>query len=687
MEQYALENIRNFVLLSHNGAGKTSLSEAILFNAGATTRLGKVADGTTASDYDPIEVKRQISINLSVLPCAWQKKKLNIIDTPGYSDFVAEVKAGIRVSEGAIITVCAASGVEVGTEQTWAYSEEAKLSRLIFVNKMDRENADFARTVAALQAKFGAKCVPVQVPIGSQSTFSGIVDLLTLKSYTGSEAKAGDVPASVQSQVTQFREKLVEAAAEVDDSLVEKYLGGTELTLEELTSALKKGVASGKIVPILAGSALKNIGIGLLLDAINNYLPSPAGREVTTIGEDGKTATLPPSPDGPLAALVFKTTADPYVGKLTYFRVYSGVFASNSQVWNANRGEAERIGQLFTVRGKTQEPVAQISAGDIGGVAKLSITATGDTLCKQDQPVKLAPIAFPAPVFSQAVYPKTKTDLDKLGSALSRLTEEEPTLQVRRDRDTGETVLSGIGETQLAVAAEKMQQKFGVSVNLETPKVPFRETITVATKAEYKHKKQTGGHGQYGHVMLELEPLPRGSNCEFVDKVVGGRIPKNFIPAVEKGVIEAEHEGVLAGYPVADVRVIVYDGSFHPVDSSEICFKIAGAGALKKGLAEGSPILLEPIMNITITVPEEYTGDIIGDLNTKRAQLQGMNPGGGINVIQAQVPLAEIQRYAIDLKSITQGRGSFTTEFSHYQPMPHLNAQKVIAQRQAEKTA
>ncbi|MEK7353408.1 MAG: elongation factor G [Chloroflexota bacterium] len=686
MEQFALENIRNLVLLSHNGAGKTSLSEAALFDAGAITRLGKTADGTTTSDYDPIEVKHKISINLSVLPCQWKGKKLNIIDTPGYSDFVAEVKAGIRVSEGAIITVCAASGVEVGTEQVWAYSEEVGLARLIFVNKMDRENADFFRTVAALQAKFGSRCVPLQLPIGAQHDFQGVVDLLTLKSYTGTEAKAGEVPSSLQSQVTSFREKLVETAVEVDDSLLEKYLAGTALTLEELTGALRQGVVTGKIVPVLAGSALKNIGIGLLLDAVNSYLPSPKERQVAVIGDSGKTETIPPNREGPLAAQVFKTTADPYVGKLTYFRVYSGVFTSNSQVWNSTRGETERIGQLFTVKGKTQEPVQQISAGDIGGVAKLNITATGDTLCKQDKPVKLAPIVFPSPVFSAAVYPKTKTDLDKLGTALSRLTEEEPTLQVHRDRETGETVLSGLGETQLAVAAEKMHQKFGVGVDLQTPKVPFRETITMATKAEYKHKKQSGGHGQYGHVMLEVEPSPKTGLCEFVDKVVGGRIPRNFIPAVEKGVHEAVLGGVLANYPVTDIKVTVYDGSFHPVDSSEICFKIAGAGALKKGLAEAQPIILEPIMNITVTVPDDYTGDIIGDLNTKRAHLQGMNPGGGINIIQAQAPLAEIQRYAIDLKSITQGRGSFTTEFSHYQPMPQLNTQKVIAQRQAEKT-
>ncbi|MDP2729341.1 MAG: elongation factor G [Dehalococcoidales bacterium] len=681
MEQFGMENIRNLVLLSHNGAGKTSLTEASLFSCKVINRLGKVEDGTTTSDYDPIEAKHQISINLSVLPCQWQGTKINFLDAPGYPDFVAEVKAGIRVSEGAVVVVCAASGVEVGTEQVWAYSNEANLPRLIFVNKMDRENADFYRTVEALQAKFGAKCVPVQLPVGAQNDFQGVVDLLTMKSYTGSEANEGEIPASLQSQFESFRGKLVEAAAEADDNLLEKYLGGEELSQEELSNGLRKAVTSGKVAPVLVGSGLKNIGIGLLLDAINRYLPSPKEREIAVTGDSGKQEEIEPSKDAPLAALVFKTTADPYVGKLTYFRVYRGVIGSNSQVLNANRGETERIGQLFTLRGKTQESVAQVQAGDIGGVAKLASTAPGDTLCSQDKAIKIAPISFPKPIFSQAVYPKTKTDLDKMSAALSRLTEEDPTLTIHRDSDTAETLLSGLGETQLAVAAEKMQQKFGVGIDLITPKIPYKETITVSTQAEYKHKKQSGGHGQYGHVFLALEPLPRGSGREFVDKVVGGRIPRNYIPAVEKGVNEAVQEGILAHYPVTDIRATVYDGSFHPVDSSEICFKIAGAGALKKGLSQAQAILLEPIMNITVTVPEDYTGDIIADLNTKRAQLQGMNPANGINIIQAQVPLAEIQRYAIDLKSITQGRGSFTVGFSHYQETPPVVTQKIIAEK------
>ncbi len=684
MQQYGLENIRNTVLLSHAGAGKTSAAEAILFAAGAIKRLGKVDDGSSTSDYDPDEVKRKISINLSLLPCQWQDTKINLIDTPGYSDFVGEVRAAIRVSEGVIIVLCAASGVEVGTEQVWGYCEEAKLPRLIFVNKMDRENADFYRTMEEVQSKFGRRCLPVQLPIGAHNNFQGIIDLLTMKSYIGSPAKESEIPSSLQTQVDSLREKLVEAVAEVDDKLIEKYLGGEELSLEELKTGLRQATVSGSIVPVLAGSALQNVGINWLLDAVYDYLPSPKEREVI-ITTDSAEQRIEPSQEAPLAALVFKTSADPYVGKLTYFRVYNGAIDSNSQVWNAARGGTERIGQLFMLRGKAQEPVSQISAGDIGAVAKLSLTSTGDTLCRQDKPLKIVPILFPEPIFGEAVYPKTKADLDKLGEALSRSAEEDPTLRVHREADTGETILYGLGETHVEVAADKMQRKFGVGVKLETPKVPYKETVTASAQAEYKHKKQTGGHGQYGHVFLKLEPLPRGSGHEFAKKIVGGAIPKNYIPAVEKGVNEAIQDGVLAHYPVVDIKTTLYDGSFHPVDSSEICFKIAGAQALKKGLSEAQPILLEPIMNIKITVPGDLTGDIIGDLNTKRARVAGMNPMGDTNVIEAQVPLAEVLRYAIDLKSMTQGRGSHTLEFSHYEEVPAHLTQKIIAERQAEK--
>ena len=681
MKQYDLESIRNVVLLSHSGDGKTSVSETALFTAGAITRLGKVDEGTTTSDYDPDEVKRRISINLTMLPFEWQGVKINLIDTPGYSDFVGEVKAAIRVSEGAVIMVCAASGVEVGTEQIWGYCEEVKLPRFIFVNKMDRENADFYRTVGQIQSTFGSRCLPIQLPIGAQDDFKGLVDLLTMKGYSGSPPKETEIPSSLQSQVDSFRNKLVEGIAEIDDNLLGKYLGGEELTLEELTSGLRQAIISGKIVPILTGSALKSVGIASLLDSVCSYLPSPKERKVVT--ESGE--EIEPSQDAPLAALVFKTSADPYVGKLTHFRVYMGAIDSNSQVWNATRSGVERIGQLFTLRGKTQEPVSQLRAGDIGAVAKLNLTSTGDTLSSREKPMLIAPSRFPEPVFSEAVYPKTKADLDKLGAALSRLAEEDPTLQVHREADTSETILSGIGETHVEVAAEKMLRKFGVGVELKIPKVPYKETITIPTKAEYKHRKQSGGHGQYGHVLLALEPLPRGSGLEFADKVVGGRIPRNYIPSVEKGVNEAAQEGVLAGYPVVDVKATVYDGSFHPVDSSDICFKIAGAQALKKGLSQGRSIFLEPIMNIKIRVPESFTGDIIGDLNTKRARILGMTPESGSNVIEAQAPQGEILRYAIDLKSITQGRGSYNVDFSHYEQAPPQVTQKLIAEKQAEK--
>ena len=688
MDKFGLSNIRNVVLLGHSGSGKTALSEAVLFCAGAINRLGKVDEGTTTSDFDPAEVRRKISVNLSVLPCKWKDTKINILDAPGYPDFVAEVNAAVRVCEGAIIAISAASGVEVGTEQGWEAATAAGLSRMFLVNKMDRENADFHKIVKDIQLKFGNHCVPLQMPIGAHTSFQGVIDLLTMKAYAGSAAgspaKEGEIPAAQKQQADSYREKLVEGVAEMDDALLEKYLGGEAVSQQELTDGLQKAVRQGKLVPILTSSALQNVGTTLVMDAMVNLLPAPKDRPMTVVS-DSKTESMAPSEEGALATLVFKTSADPYVGKLTHLRVYSGVLASNTQVWNVTRGDTERIGQLYNLIGKSQEPVAEIRAGDIGAVAKLTLAGTGDTLGSREKPLKMVPPAFPEPILSKAVYPKTKLDLDKLGNALARIVEEDPTLRVRRDPETVETVVSGMGETHLDAAAEKMQRKFGVSVILETPRVPYRETITSPAKAEFKHKKQTGGHGQYGHVLLELEPLPRGTGVEFEDRVVGGRIPKNYIPAVEKGVKEAAQEGVLARYPVADVRVAVYDGSFHPVDSSDICFKIAGAGALKKGLENGKPIILEPIMEVTIRVPEGYTGDIISDLNTKRAQVQGMIPEDGVQVIQALAPLAEMQRYAIDLTSITQGRGTFTMKYSHYQEAPGNVVQKIVADRQNEK--
>ena len=684
MHHYAMEQMRNVILLSHSGAGKTSLSEAMLFNSGAITRLGKVDQGNTTSDYDPEEVKRKISIHLSLLPCEWQGYKINLIDTPGYADFVAEVKSAVRVADGVVIVVCAASGVEVGTELVWSYAEEHKVPRLILVNKIDRENADFFKVVEQLQAHFGRRCLPIQLPIGSEDDFQGVVDLVKMKAYSGSQWQEGEIPDSISSQVEGFREKLVEAVAETDDNLIAKYLEGQELTVEEVLTGLRAATLSGKVAPVLVGSALKNLGIAMVLDAICHYLPSPKERDqiraLNLATKEEETVALDPT--APLVALVFKTSADPYVGKLTYFRVYGGTIHSDSTVWNSSKSKAERIGQLYVTRGKAQEPVPHLIAGDVGAVAKLADTGTGDTLCSRDHPVTLPFVELPLPCFSVAVHSKTKADLDKMGTALARLTEEDPSLQMRRDPDTLEVILSGLGETQLGVAAEKMLRKFGVDVRMETPKIPYKETITVATKAEYKHKKQTGGHGQYGHVFLELEPLPRGAGYEFAARIVGGAVPRNYIPAVEKGVTEAINEGVLAKYPVVDIRVSIYDGSYHSVDSSDIAFKIAGSHALRKGLSQGQPVLIEPIMNLKITVPESYTGDIMGDLNSKRGKVLGMNPEDGVNVIEAQAPMAEVLRYAIDLRSMTQGRGSYQMEFSHYEEVPPHIAKKIIAERE-----
>jgi elongation factor G len=675
--------IRNLVLLSHQGAGKTSLAEFMLFTSGTIQRLGKVADGTTTSDYDPLEVERHIGINLSLLPFEWQGVKLNLIDTPGYADFIGEVRSGLRVTEGAMVVICAASGVEVGTEQMWGDAEKANLPRLIFVNKMDRDNADFFSTLKGIQAKLSPKCLPLQLPIGSQSDFQGIVDLVTMKAHIGANSQEAEIPSKLQEQAEASREKLVEAAVEIDDELINKYLEGEAISNEEILAAIKKSTIAGKLVPVFVGSALQGIGIQQILNGICYYLPSPEEKDafVAKNVSTGNQEEIKPDSESPLSSLVFKTSADPYVGKLSYFRVYSGVMSSNSQAWNANKNSMERIGQLFTLLGKNQQPVPQVAAGDIGAVAKLSLTTTGDTLCAREHPVIFPGIEFPKANFSMSIQPQTKTDLDKMSTVLPRICEEDPSLQTRREADTNEFIISGVGDNHLEIVREKIRRKFGVEVKLDLPKIPYKETITVSTKAEYKHKKQTGGHGQYGHVFLELEPLSRGGGFEFAKKIFGGAIPQNYIPSVEKGVNEAKQEGGLAGYPVVDVKVTLYDGSFHAVDSSDIAFKIAGAQALKKGLSQGQPVLLEPIMNLTITVPETYTGDIASDLNTKRGRVLGMNPSDGINVIQAQAPFAELLRYALDLRSMTQGRGSFAMEFDHYEEVPAHVSQKIIADK------
>jgi elongation factor G len=687
MKDFKTEDIRNVALVGHGSTGKTSLAEAMLFSSGAVGRLGRVEDGTTVSDFDPDENKRKISINLSLLPCEWKGKKLNIIDTPGYADFVGEMKTGLRAADAAIVVVCAASGVEVGTEHSWAFADERSLPRMVVVNRMDRENADFFQTLSQLQSFFGKKCAPLQLPIGAQSSYEGVVDLLTLKSFRGEKGSEGAVPDSLSDQVARYREQLVEAIAEADDELINKYLEGEELSQEELTRGLRAGIAAGSVVPVLAGAASKGIGTSLILDAIAQYLPSPldGGEAAAKNANNDQEESLKADPAGPLAALVFKTTADPYVGKLTYLRVYSGTLKGDSQAWNSNKGAAERIGQLFTVRGKSQEPTPQLVAGDIGALAKLAETSTGDTLSNKERPLLLSPASFPAPAFSAAVHPKTKADLDKMGSSLTRILEEDPTLRVHREPDTGETILSGLGEPHLEVTIDKIQRKFGVGLELTIPKVPYKEAITASASAEHTHKKQTGGHGQYARVALRLEPLARGSGFEFANATVGGVVPKTYVPAVEKGVVEALREGVLAHYPLTDMKVTLFDGKEHPVDSSEMAFKIAGAMALKQGALEARPILMEPIMTLRVVVPEANTGDAMGDLNSKRAKVLGITPQeNGFSMIEALVPLAEVQRYATDLRSITQGRGRYTLEFSHYEEVPAHQAQKIIDKAKEE---
>ncbi len=683
MKEYSVDRIRNVVLLSHGGTGKTSLAEAMLYNTGAIKRLGKVDEGTTVSDYDPEEIRRHISVNTSLVPCKWRDHKINVLDTPGYADFVGEMKGATRVADACIIVVDATSGVEVGTELVWKYADERDLPRLVFINRMDRDNADFSRTLNQLREAFEANFVPLQLPVGVGEGFEGLIDLVTMKAYVGEEK---DIPPQLLEEARSFQQALVETAAEAEDELIVKYLEGEELTAEEIRRGLVAGTKARSVILVLCGSATQVVGSQALLDAIVEYLPSPAESEVRARSPlSGLEETLEMSPPSPLAALVFKTFADPYVGKLTYFRVYTGVMESDSRVLNASRNKEERIGQLFRLRGKEQEAVKSISTGDIGAVAKLQATSTGDTFCDKDHPLLLAEIGFPHPVYSAAIKPKTKADLDKMGTALARLVEEDPTLRVSREQDTRETILSGMGESHVEIAARRLERKFGVEIETDVPKVPYKETIRSTASAEGKHKKQTGGRGQYGLVQLRLEPLPRGQGFEFVDKIRGGAIPHNFIPAVEKGLKEAIQTGVLAGYPAIDFQAVLYDGKYHPVDSSEIAFKTAASLGFKKAMEEANPVLLEPVMKLAITVPEEFMGDVLGDLNSKRARVMGMEQSGGLSVITAQAPLAEIQRYATDLRSITQGRGYFTMEFDHYEEVPDHVAQEIIARAKAEE--
>lgn len=680
MQNFKTENIRNVLLLSHTGSGKTSLAEAMLFNSKAITRIGKVEDGNTVSDFEPEETKRQSSTSTTLAPCEWEKTKINLIDTPGYFDFIGEVKAALRVADAAIIVVCAASGVEVGTEVFWDYVNSIDLPRIVFINKIDRENADFSKVMAQIEEKFGRKCVPIQLPIGAENNFQGVLDLVTLQS--SGDAKADAIP---QDQIDSAREKLVEGAAEVDDDLTTKYLEGEEFSEEEIRTALRTGTHENNIVPVLVGTATHNKGITDLMDAICEYLPSPKDRGKVQVHSGDKEEALDPDENAPTSAFVFKTSTDPYVGKLNFVRVFSGAIDADANIWNSTKNKSERMGQLTLMRGKTQEPMTRLVAGDIGVMTKLADTSTGDTISSQDHPVSFDPIVFPVPNLVFSLHPRTKADIEKMGTSLSKLGEEDTSLSIGRDPDSGEILVSGYGEAQMDILVGKLKRKFGLDADLSIPKIPYKETITTPAKAEYKHKKQTGGHGQYGHVLIELEPLPKGSGYQFTSTIVGGTIPKNYIPAVEKGVNEALSDGVLAGSPIVDMKVNLYDGSFHAVDSSDMAFKIAGSHALKKGMSLANPVLLEPIMNIKISIPDAFTGDVMGDLNSRRARISGMNPENGISVIEAQAPLSEIQRYSIDLRSMTQGRGSYTIELSHLEEVPAHIAQGIIDAAVKEK--
>ena len=676
MKVYATEDIRNVVLVGHGSVGKTMLTEAALYESGGSTRLGTIQDQNTVSDYDEDEHKRKFSLNLAIVPVEWEGRKINLIDTPGYADFISEVICGAHAADMALVVVDAVSGPEVGTDRTWNIVDRLGLPKMVVVNRMDRENADFDAVLAQLQARWGHKVMPLQIPIGSHESFQGVVDLLHMRAYMGEQAEEAEIPADLIARAEELRAQLIEGIVETDEDLMAKYFADEELTEDELRKVLHGGLDHNLIVPVVCASATKLIGVREVLHNIAFSGPSPLDRDPIPAGEK----TLTADEGAPPAVHVFKTAADPYVGRLTYMRVVSGVIKSDAHLWNANKSADERLGTLYIQRGKEQTAVPELHAGDIGVVAKLTHTATGDTLGARDLGAQFPEIQFPNPVFSMAVHPTSKGAVDKLGSSLQRLVEEDPGLRLSRDASTAEIILAGLGDAHLDVTIERLKRKFNVDVELTLPRVPYHETVSKKAAADYTHKKQTGGHGQYARVVLEVEPLPRGSGLQFGEKVVGGSVPKEFIPAVEKGVHEAATHGVFAGYELTDCQVTLLDGKHHPVDSSEMAFKLAASQALKEAINGSGGTLLEPVMHIKVYAPDANAGDVVSDLNTKRAKIHGINPDGGMSVIEAEVPLAEVQRYAADLRSITQGRGVFELDFDHYGEVPHQLAQKVIEQ-------
>lgn len=690
MKEYKAEKIRNVVVAGHGGEGKTTLVEAMLFNSGAIDRMGKVEEGTTTTDYDPEEIKRHISINAAMAPVEIGDTKINMVDAPGYFDFLGELTQAIKLADSAVILVGAVSGLTVGAEKAWNICSKNGVSKMILINQMDRENANYFKVLDQLKKKYGTAIAPVNFPIVKGGAFTGVVDLVQMKArmFAGKEIKDADIPADLADQAAELRGTLVEAAAESEDTLLEKFFGGEELTTDEIIKGLHAGTAAGKIVPLCCGAAAPNLGINVLAECIIKYLPAPNEKPPVKAKntKTGAETSVKCDDTAPFSAQVFKTIADPFVGKLSLFKIFSGTLTSDMTMYNPNVQKSEKVGNIYILRGKKQNTTDKLYAGDLGAVAKLQYTMTGHTLCDANNPVIFENIVFPEPSIWMGVGSKKEGEEDKVFTGLHRLEEEDPTFLVQKQAETGDMLIGGLGEMHLEVVSRKLANKFGVEAQLHDPKVPYRETIKKAVKAEGKHKKQTGGHGQFGHCWIEFEPILDGSaTFEFVDKVVGGVVPRQYIPAVEKGLRECIVKGVLAHCPVVNLRCTLYDGSFHPVDSSEMAFKLAARLAFRKGCAEANPVLLEPIYHVEVNVPDEYMGDIIGDLNKRRGRILGMNPVDGEQQVVAEVPFAEMFKYATDLRSMTQARGSFKMAFGRYEEVPGNIAAKVVEQAKKER--
>ncbi len=684
-----IAKIRNIGIVGHGGVGKTSLVEGMLFAAGAVNRLGRVDDGTTTTDFDPDEIKRKISLSTSAAFCDYKGHRLNFVDTPGYGDFISDARAGLRAVGAAVVVVDAVAGVQVQTEKVWKMANDYGLPRIVMINRMDRERADFFRALESLQRRLKGRLCPLQIPIGSEAAFQGVVDLVKMKALLVADGKPreAEIPADTMDTAKEWREKLTEAAAETDDDLLAKYLEEGSITEAEMLAALRKAIAGGALVPVLAAAATRLIGVQPLMDLLVEEFPSPAelGAVEGTDLKSKAAATRAPDPKAPFAALVFKTISDPHVGKLSVFRVYSGTLKADSQVLNASRGAKERVGHIGWLQGKAQKAIETLGPGEIGVVAKLKDTLTGDTLTDEAHPFVLPGIHFPEPAISFAIQPKSRGDEDKISTALHRMAEEDPTLHHHFDPETKQLLVSGMGQMHVEMVVERMKRKYNVDVLVLPPRIPYKETVKGRSEVQGKYKKQTGGRGQYGDTWLKIEPLVRGGGFEFVDDIFGGAIPRNFIPSVEKGVRECMKRGIFAGFPVVDLRVTLYDGSYHDVDSSDMAFQIAASMGLQKGFLEAHPILLEPVMNVEVTAPADNAGDVIGDMNSRRGRVVGMEPDGEIVAVRAQVPMAEMLTYESTLRSMTGGRGAYSMEPSHYEEVPAHIAEKVVKDAKAEK--